>query len=208
MNKKTIFSICFLAITFFTSAQEETKKPSRWSYGINFGTGNSTLENNQYGVLNGNLIAYRVNFTYKFSDKNDSSFLVTGAEFLDVNSSFFNLTTQSKLKNEYAQIPLKYIFRSNFDGNGKMQYIGGVGGYANILMRSTITNLNQRLNTKSGGINFGYTVISGVQYNFDDENSIYIQGDAMSEISAISKNGFSNRQTEILMVSIGFSSRF
>ena len=203
--KKKFFSICLLMIVSFSFAQEDIK--SKFGYGFGFGVGNSTLENNQLGVLSGNMLSLRFNIDYSFTDKENTK-LISGIEFLDFNANFYNGLNQSKLKNEYLQIPLKISHRVGFGTEEKLNILVGAGMYANFLMRSKISSLEDKTNTKSGGVNFGYSVSFGMEYNLTSDTSIGVYSDVMSEINEIKNNGFEQKQTEILLLNIGISTRF
>jgi opacity protein-like surface antigen len=204
--KNIIFTtICFLALITISFGQETEK--SKLSYGLNFGVGNSTLKNNKLGVLSGNLIAIEFNVDYSFTD-NEETKLTSGVNILDFNSNFYNGTDQSRLKNEYFQIPLKLSHRVNFDKEEKLNLVVGVGIYANLLLRSKILNLNEEINTKSGGFNFGYNLSMGAEYKINTNTSFGLILDVMNEINEIKKNNYEQKQTEILLLSIGFSTRF
>ncbi|SHJ17840.1 outer membrane beta-barrel protein [Flavobacterium haoranii] len=205
MKNIILTTICFLAI-FSLSFGQETEK-SKFSYGLNFGVGNSTLENNQIGVLSGNLIAIDFNVDYSFTDS-DKTKLTSGVNILDFNSNFYNGTDQSRLKNEYFQIPFKLSHRVNFDKEEKLNLVAGIGAYANFLLRSKILNLNEEINTKSGGFNFGYSISMGAEYKINTNTSFGLMLDLMNEISEIKKNNYEQKQTEIILLSIGFSTRF
>ncbi|NQZ85917.1 MAG: outer membrane beta-barrel protein [Winogradskyella sp.] len=205
MKNKIILSVCFLGISFLSFAQEDDK--SKFSYGLKFGVGSSTLENNQIGVLDGNLLAIRFNVDYNFKDDSKTK-LTSGFEILEFNSSFFNGTDQSRLKNEYLQIPLRLTHRVNLDNEEKLNLIFGIGGYGNFLIRSRILELSDEINTKSGGFNFGYNISMGMDYNLTENTSVELTFDVMNETSSIDKNGYEQKQTEIYLIGIGFSTRF
>ena len=205
MNKKIILSICFFAISSFSFGQDKDK--SKFGYGIGFGFGNSTLENSQFGVLNGNIFSLNFNVDYSFTDKGNTK-LISGFDFLDVNSNFYNGINQSKLKNEYMQIPLKIKHKISFDKEDKLNLVVGIGVYANFLLRSNVTTLDGKINTESNGINFGYNYLFGMEYNLSANTSIGITADVMNELNAIKKNGLEQKQTDILLFNIGFSTRF
>ena len=102
MIKKTLYFICLFGVLTTTFGQQNDK--SKFGCGLSFGFGNSTLENNQLGVLNGNILSLRFNVDYSLT-KNENTKIISGIEILDFNSNFFNGVNQSKLKNEYLQIP-------------------------------------------------------------------------------------------------------
>lgn len=205
MSKKSFFLVCLLGLSSFTFGQQENK--SKFGYGINFGVGSSTLENNQLGILSGNILALKFNIDYSIS-KEDNTKIISGIEFIDFNSSFFNGMNQSKLKNEYLQIPLKLTHRISLNENDKLRLVTGIGAYANFLLRSNITSLSDKINTKSGGVNFGYNILLGMEYNLSQNSTLIFNSDIMNEISAIKRNGYEQKQTEIILFSIGFSTKF
>lgn len=205
MKNKILLLVCFLAISFVSFAQEDNR--SKFAYGLKFGVGNSTLENNQIGVLDGNLLALRFNVDYNLQEDSKTK-LTTGLELIEFNSSFFNGTNQSRLKNEYLQIPLRLTYRLNLDKEEKLKFIVGIGGYGNFLLRSRILELADEINTKSGGFNLGYNISTGMDYRITENTSIELMFDLMNETSSINKNGFEQKQSEIYLISLGFSNRF
>ena len=188
-----------------TFGQQNDK--SKFGYGLSFGFGNSTLENNQLGVLNGNILSLRFNVDYSLT-KNENTKIISGIEILDFNSNFFNGVNQSKLKNEYFQIPLKITHRISLDKDEKFNLVTGVGLYSNFLLRSRITSLTDKVNTKSGGVNLGYNITLGMEYNLSSSSSIRLYNDIMYEFSPIKSNGYEQKQSEIILLSIGFVTKF
>ncbi len=205
MKKEYLIIFYFLITSISLFAQENDK--SKFSYGINFGIGSSTLENNQIGILNGNLVAIKLNVNYDFSD-NEMTKLKSGIHIVGFNSSFFNGSDQSRLKNEYLQIPFELSNRISLGKEAKLNLIGAIGAYANLLLSSKILNLTNEINTKSGGINFGYNISMGTEYNISQNTSLNILLDIMNETNSIKKNGYEQKQTGIYLLSIGFSNRF
>lgn len=205
MIKKTLYFICLLGVLTTTFGQQNDK--SKFGYGLSFGFGNSTLENNQLGVLNGNLLSLRFNVDYSLT-KNENTKIISGIEILDFNSNFFNGVNQSKLKNEYFQIPLKITHRISLDKDEKFNLVTGVGLYSNFLLRSRITSLTDKVNTKSGGVNLGYNITLGMEYNLSSSSSIRLYNDIMYEFSPIKSNGYEQKQSEIILLSIGFVTKF
>lgn len=204
--KKILFTLfCFFAITSFSYAQENDK--SKFSYGLNFGFGNSTLENNQIGVLDGNLLAIKFNVDYDFSS-NSRTKLTSGLEALEFNSNFFNGTNQSRLKNEYLQIPLKLTHRVNLEKEEKLKLVIGIGGYANFLLRSRILELAKEIDTKSGGFNLGFGISTGLDYDLSENTTVKLIFDIMNETDSIKNNGYEQKQIEIYLIGLGFSTSF
>lgn len=205
MIKKTLYFICLFGVLTTTFGQQNDK--SKFGYGLSFGFGNSTLENNQLGVLNGNILSLRFNVDYSLT-KNENTKIISGIEILDFNSNFFNGVNQSKLKNEYFQIPLKITHRISLDKDEKFNLVTGVGLYSNFLLRSRITSLTDKVNTKSGGVNLGYNITLGMEYNLSSSSSIRLYNDIMYEFSPIKSNGYEQKQSEIILLSIGFVTKF
>ena len=205
MIKKTLYFICLFGVLTTTFGQQNDK--SKFGYGLSFGFGNSTLENNQLGVLNGNILSLRFNVDYSLT-KNENTKIISGIEILDFNSNFFNGVNQSKLKNEYFQIPLKITHRISLDKDEKFNLVTGIGLYSNFLLRSRITSLTDKVNTKSGGVNLGYNITLGMEYNLSSSSSIRLHSDVMYEFSPIKSNGYEQKQSEIILLSIGFVTKF
>ena len=205
MNRIANIAFFLFAISALSFGQEKGK--SKFGYGIGFGTGNSTLENNKFGVLNGNIYSMRFNVDYNFTDKENTK-IISGVEFIDLNSSFFDGIAQSKLKNEYLQIPFRITHGIGFDKEEKLSLVVGAGLYANFLLRSRVTNLDDKINTKSGGVNFGYILLLGVDYKLSTNTSVGVYGNIMEELDAIENNGYEQKQSEILLFNVGFSTRF
>ena len=205
MIKKTLYLVCLFGVLTTTFGQQNDK--SKFGYGLSFGFGNSTLENNQLGVLNGNILSLRFNVDYSLT-KNENTKIISGIEILDFNSNFFNGVNQSKLKNEYFQIPLKITHRISLDKDEKFNLVTGIGLYSNFLLRSRITSLTDKVNTKSGGVNLGYNITLGMEYNLSSSSSIRLYNDIMYEFSPIKSNGYEQKQSEIILLSIGFVTKF
>jgi hypothetical protein len=205
MIKKTLYFICLFGVLTTTFGQQNDK--SKFGYGLSFGFGNSTLENNQLGVLNGNILSLKFNVDYSLT-KNENTKIISGIEILDFNSNFFNGVNQSKLKNEYLQIPLKITHCISLDKDEKFNLVTGVGLYSNFLLRSRITSLTDKVNTKSGGVNLGYNITLGMEYNLSSSSSIRLHSDVMYEFSQIKSNGYEQKQSEIILLSIGFVTKF
>ena len=205
MIKKTLYLVCLFGVLTTTFGQQNDK--SKFGFGLSFGFGNSTLENNQLGVLNGNILSLRFNVDYSLT-KNENTKIISGIEILDFNSNFFNGVNQSKLKNEYFQIPLKITHRISLDKDEKFNLVTGVGLYSNFLLRSRITSLTDKVNTKSGGVNLGYNITLGMEYNLSSSSSIRLYNDIMYEFSPIKSNGYEQKQSEIILLSIGFVTKF
>jgi hypothetical protein len=205
MIRKVLYFVCLIGVLPTAFAQE--KDISKFGYGMSFGFGNSTLENNQLGVLNGNIVSLKFNVDYSLTKKEKTK-IISGIEILDFNSNFFNGVNQSKLKNEYLQIPLKITHRISLEEDEKLNLFTGVGLYSNFLLRSRITSLTDKVNTKSGGVNLGYNITLGMEYNLSSSSSIRLNSDVMYELNPIKSNGYEQKQSEILLLSIGFTTKF
>ncbi|MDH7912518.1 hypothetical protein [Winogradskyella sp. SYSU M77433] len=205
MKNFTLIIICF-AFTLMSFAQDENIK-SKFSYGLNLAVGGATLENNKVGLLNGNVFAIRFNVDYDFSD-NEKTKLLSGVEIVEFNSSFFNGTDQSRLKNEYLQIPLRLVQRVSLDNEQKFNLVTSISAYGNFLLRSKINDLSNEVDTKSGGVNFGVGISFGTDYEITSNTRVNILFDIMNETSSISKNGFRQKQKDIYLLGIGFMTRF
>lgn len=158
-EKNTIFAICIMAISFFSFAQENEN--SKFGYGIDFGYGNSTLEHNQFGVLNGNVMSLRFNIDYSFTNNNNTKF-ISGIQISDFNSNFYNGINQNKFKNKYLQIPLKFLHKINVDKEEKLHVVVGLGTYTNLLLRSKVMTLEDKTDINRDGVNFAYNILFGI----------------------------------------------
>jgi opacity protein-like surface antigen len=205
MIKFALFLVSLIGLTTSIFGQENDK--SKLGYGMSLGFGNSTLENNQLGILNGNLFALRFNLDYTFTEKENTR-IIFGIEVLEFNSNFYNGENQSKLKNEYLQIPLKFTHLLGLDKDKRFNLVTGIGAYANYLLRSGITSLSDKINTNSGGINFGYNIILGMEYYLSPGTSIRLNCDLMNELSTIKRSGYEQKQSEIILFNIGISTKF
>ena len=207
MKLNKLIALGLIATSTFCFGQEtndqETKK-RKFSYGAFFGLGNSTLEHNKLGTLNCDVIEFRFNVAY-----GDEKFrIASGIEFLGSNAGFFDGTKQSTLKNNYLQIPLKLITRLSIDKEEKLILVTGIGTYVNFLLDSSIYSNGDKVNTKSGGVNMGIIFALGLEYKLAPNTSIGINSDALSEFSAIKKNGYEQKQTGIIAFSAGFTQKF
>jgi hypothetical protein len=205
LNNKFLFAVCFFGVSFFSWSQKGDR--SNFGYGMSFGLGNAKLEHNQLGVLNGDLLVLKFHLDYSFSD-NRKTKVLTGIQFLDFNAQIFNLFNQSKFKNEYLQIPLKLTHRIGLSPDGKLNFATGIGAYGNFLMRSEVFSPNQKINNKSGGFNWCYVFTLGAEYQLSSDTSLKMHCDLMNEISTIKRNGFEQKQTDMILMSIGFQTRF
>lgn len=205
MRKKlSLICICLLT-TVWSWAQEEN--PSRFGYGLTFGMGNATLNHNQIGVLNGDLMALNFLVDYSLSSSHKTK-LSSGIRIIDFNADFFNGSDQSKLRNESMQLPIQLSHRVGFDAEDKLQLVTGIGVYTNVLLRSTLNTREGQTNTKSGGLNFGHSITLGMAYQLSAQTSFGIYADVMQEWNSITRNGYRQKQTDILLFNVGFMTRF
>lgn len=203
--KKILVLICISLTTVWSWAQEEN--PSRFGYGLTFGLGNATLHHNQIGVLNGDLMA--INFVVDYSLwANHKTKLVSGIRIIDFNADFFNGSDQSKLRNESMQLPIQLTHRVSFDAEDKLQLVTGFGMYTNILLRSVLNTRAGQTNTQSGGLNFGHNFTFGMAYQLSTQTSIVVAADVMQEWNSITRHGYRQKQTDILLFNVGFMTRF
>lgn len=205
MNKNTLLTLCILAIASISFAQNTPK--SKLNGDIALGFGNSTLKHNLFGVLNGNVFSSRFNLSYPLS-ANENAKLVAGFETLDFHSHFYNGISQIKLKNEYLHLPIKITHRFALADDQKLYLLMGAGAYANFLWRSSLITMDDKINTKSGGVNFGLNLLAGMQYQVNSMYSISIYADMLNELNQIKKQNYAQKQTEIMLFHIGFSKKF
>ena len=205
--KKVQFALLFLLLSFIANSQEEPKKPE-FGLNINGKIGFGKLIQNGMVNLNGSINAGEVLFFYRL--ESGTSFSV-GAGMLDFNANGVSDGESYALKQSYLRIPINlnyslFILKNQLDS--KLSAYGGIGVYANTLLKEEIQTLSQNFELKNQGWNLGFGLNFGMLFEIYDETSFGIGFESQSDITKMKKNGVERKLENINTINFIFRWNF
>ncbi|WP_121667899.1 outer membrane beta-barrel protein [Mesonia aquimarina] len=179
---RKILLILVLCISVSTFAQTEEKETSNFSIGLNFGLGNSLLNNEFFQNLEGSVFTTQFDLSYDLHlNENDAIFwrFELGLGAGTYNANLFSAIGQSNLRAEYLRVPLKFnaVYRlgrnqENILSNTK--FIAGIGGFLNHVYKYENSNINETSELDDIDTDFGFLFTLGLEQDVSQKFSVML----------------------------------
>ncbi|WP_291115849.1 outer membrane beta-barrel protein [Flavobacterium sp. UBA6135] len=205
--KKTIFTLFIALITLAAKAQEEPKK-SEVGLNLNAKIGFAKLIQNEMVNLNGSINSGDLLFFYRLPSGTSFS---TGIGMMDFNANGVSAGESYALQQTYLRIPLYLnysltILEKQLDS--KLSTYGGIGIYANSLMKEEIQTVDETFKNKNQGWNAGLGFNLGVRFGVSENINFGIGFESQSDFTKMKKNGAERKMEEINTVNFSFEFKF
>lgn len=201
----------FILLTFVTtglfSQTVEVDKNFDLSFAYNIGSAN--LENNQLGVVNGNVNTASLQASYRlFEDTflNDIR-LQSGFSFTEFSSDTNINGLSAAFRNTYLQVPLNVIF-SKTSENEKYRFNFGGGINANYLLKVDLDQLSGDTDENINDITIGYQILAGIDYFLHEDFYIGIHVGGHGDFEEIEHDGITNKLERGSFLQLSFGTRF
>lgn len=205
--KKTIFTLFVVLTTLAAKAQEEPKKPEL-GFNLNGKIGYAKLIQNEMVNLNGSINSGDMLFFYRLPSGTSFS---TGVGMISFNANGVTAGESYALEQTYLRIPLYInysltILEKQLDS--KLLAYGGIGVYANSLLKEEIQTVDETFKNKNQGWNAGLGFNIGVRFGITENVNFGIGFESQSDFSKMKKNGVERKMEEINTVNFSFEYKF
>lgn len=205
--KKVQFALLFLLLSFIANSQEEPKKPEL-GLNINGKIGFGKLIQNGMVNLNGSINSGDILFFYRLPSGTTIS---TGVGMLDFNANGVTGGESYSLKQSYLRIPINlnyslFILKNQLDS--KLSAYGGIGVYANTLLKEEIQTIDETFKNKNQGWNAGLGFNVGLRFGVAKNMNFGIGFESQSDITKMKKDGVERKLEEINTVNFSFEFKF
>jgi hypothetical protein len=205
--KKTQFALLFLLLAFNVNSQEVPKKSEK-GLSMNGKIGFGKLVQNGTVNLNGSVNSGDLLFFYRFSSGTTIS---SGVGLLDFNANGVTAGESYALKQSYLRIPINlnyslFILEDQLDS--KLSGYGGIGVYANSLLKEEIQTIDETLKNKNQGWNAGLGFNVGLRFGVAKNMNFGIGFESQSDITKMKKDGIERKLEEINTVNFSFEFKF
>lgn len=201
---KNLFLLLVLVSTTLFSQTVEDDKKFDLSFAFNIGSAN--LENNQLGVVNGNVNSASLQASYLALE---DTFLNDIRLQLGFNLTEFSSDTNinglsAAFRNTYIQAPFNVIF-SKTSQNEKYRFNFGGGINANYLLSVDLNQLSGDTDESINDITFGYQILAGIDYFLHEDFYIGIHIGGHGDFEEIDNDGVTNKleRGSFLQLSLG-----
>lgn len=200
--KKTAFFVTFLLLTLNIYAQESNTEKSerKLEVIIKPKIGFGELKLIDFANINGFNTAVDLMLSSKISEKYNLEYGLGYSEFKANNIS---QATISNIKSENIHIPVNIIKTMHLNSEHSIQI--GAGLYGNYLYKMKMNNL---LNEKNIGLNFGYSIQIGAKFKISNESYFRIMLESQSDFTNFEKNNVEFRQINTNSLALSFIHKF
>ena len=186
--KKSVFMLFAILLMSVANAQENPPKPELGFSG-NAKLGYAKLIQSEMVNLNGTVNSGDLLFFYRFPS---GTYLSTGIGMLDFNANGVTAGESFALEQSYLRIPLYLnysltIFKEQLDN--KLAAYGGIGVYANTLLKEEVQTLSETFKNKNQGWNGGFGFNLGMRFGVTENFNFGIGFESQSDFSKMKKNG-------------------
>lgn len=205
--KKSIFTLFVVLSTFNAKAQEETKKPEL-GFNLNAKIGYAKLIQNEMVNLNGSINSGDLLFFYRLPSGTTFS---TGVGLMDFNANGVAGGEGYALEHTYLRIPLYINYSLSVLGeqlDNKLSTYGGIGVYANTLLKEEIQTLQETFKNKNQGWNGGLGFNLGVRFSVTENLNFGIGFESQSDFSKMKKDGVERKLETINTANFTFEYKF
>lgn len=205
--KKTIFTLFVALTTLVANAQEEPKK-AELGFNLNAKIGYAKLVQNEMVNLNGSINSGDMLFFYRLPSGTSFS---TGVGMLSFNANGVTAGESYALEQTYLRIPLYLnysltILEKQLDN--RLSTYGGIGVYANSLLKEEIQTVDETFKNKNQGWNAGLGFNLGIRFGVTENVNFGIGFESQSDFTKMKKNGVERKLEEINTVSFSFEFKF
>ncbi|GGD16848.1 outer membrane beta-barrel protein [Flavobacterium orientale] len=205
--KKTIFTLFIALTTVASKAQEEPKKPEI-GFNLNAKIGYAKLIQNDMVNLNGTINSGDMLFFYRLPSGTTFS---TGVGLMDFNTNGVAGGEGYALEHTYLRIPLYINYSLSVLGeqlDNKLSTFGGIGVYANTLLKEEIQTLDETFKNKNQGWNSGLGFNLGVRFSVTKNLNFGIGFESQSDFSKMKKEGVERKLETINTANFTFEYKF
>lgn len=205
--KKAQFALLFLLLAFNVTAQEETKK-AEFGLNVNGKIGFGKLIQNERVNLNGSINSGEMLFFYR---RPSGTTFSAGVGMLDFNANGVTGGESYALRQSYLRIPVNlnyslFILKNQLDS--KLSAYGGIGVYANSLLKEEIQTTDETLKNKNQGWNAGLGFNVGLRFGVAKNFNFGIGFESQSDFTKMKKKGVERKLEEINTVNFSFELKF
>ncbi|PZO29079.1 MAG: hypothetical protein DCF13_06935 [Flavobacteriaceae bacterium] len=206
--KKVQFTLLFLLFALSVSAQEATTKKAELGFNMNGKIGFGKLIQNGMVDLNGSVNSGDILFFYRLPS---GTTLSTGVGLLDFNANGVTSGESYALKQSYLRIPINlnysiFILENQLDS--RLSAYGGIGVYANTLLKEEIQTIDETFKNKNQGWNAGLGFNVGLRFGVAKNMNFGLGFESQSDITKMKKNGVERKLEEINTVNFSFEFKF
>lgn len=204
---KNLFLLLILVSTSIFSQTVEVSKKFDFSFAFNIGSAN--LENNQIGIVNGNMYAVNLQASYMLFENtflNDIR-LQSGLNFTEFSSDTNIDGLSATFRNNYIQAPLNIII-SKTSQSGKYRFNYGGGINANYLLTVDLEQLSGDSDQNINKFTIGYQILAGIDYFMHEDFYIGIHVGGNGDFTDVEKDGVTNQLKRGNFLQLSFGTRF
>ncbi len=205
--KKTIFTLFVALTTLVAKAQDEPRK-SEIGFNLNAKIGYAKLIQNEMVNLNGSINSGDMLFFYRIPSGITFS---TGVGLMDFNANGVAGGEGYALEHNYLRIPLYINYSLGIleeQLNNKLSTYGGIGVYANTLLKEEIQTLAGTFENKNQGWNGGLGFNLGVRFSVSENLNFGIGFESQSDFSKMKKDGIERKLETINTPNFTFEYKF
>ena|SRR5690606_5579670 len=205
--KKNVIALLALFTSAFALAQEvETKNDSKWGIKMDGKIGFGTLVSSNAVNLHGNVNAGDIMFYYEFPDGGSLS---AGVGTLQFTANGTAAGEMYSLEQSYLKIPVYYNFSISIlkeQLDDKFQAFGGLGVYAQTLLKEEVKTMTATATNKNQGWNAGLGVQLGVKFDVTQSLDFGIGFETQYDLSEMEKDNVSRKMESATTINflIGF----
>jgi opacity protein-like surface antigen len=205
--KKSIFTLLLVLITLNVKAQEESKQ-KELGFNVTGKLGFAKLNQSGMVLLNGSINAGDVLFFYRLPSGTTFS---TGIGLMDFNANGVSAGESYALKQSYLRIPINlnyslYILEDQLDS--KLSAYGGIGVYANALLKEEVQTIDETFKNRNQGWNAGLGFNVGLRFGVAKNLNFGIGFESQSDFTKMKKNGVERKLEEINTINFSFEFKF
>ncbi len=185
---KNLVLTMFVLLSTTLMIGQETENKHSYGFIANAKLGFAKLNQSGFVTINGNVNSGDIQFFYSLPS---GTYFSTGIGLLEFNANGVSGGESFALEHSYLRIPL-YINRSvpifKDQANNKIHAFGGVGIYANTLLKEEIQTLTTTFKEKNMGWNIGLGFNVGLTFEVIDNMSFGLGFDTQSDLTKMKKN--------------------
>lgn len=205
--KKLVFTLVVMCSSLMVNGQESEKKAT---YGLisNAKLGFAKLKQSEMVRLNGTVNYGDVQFFYSLPS---GVYFSGGIGLLEFNANGVIEGNSYALEQNHLRIPV-YVGRSvsifKEATNNKISVYGGVGIYANTLLKEEVQTLEKTVEDSNLGWNMGLGFNVGMLFEVGEGMSFGVGFDTQSDVTKMKQDGVSRRLENINTVSFTYKQEF
>lgn len=207
--KKNVIALFALFTTVFAFAQEvETKNDSKMGIKMDAKIGYGTLVSSNMVNLHGNVNAGDILFYYEFPNGGSLS---AGVGTLQFTANGTTAGEMYSLEQSYLKIPVYYNFSISIlkeQLDDKFQAFGGLGVYAQTLLKEEVKTMTATSTNKNQGWNAGLGVQLGVKFDVTQSLDFGIGFETQSDLTDMKKDKVERKLDKLSTVNFQLNFKF